>query len=296
MFGECHGHIFMDGIDFKKARALHRDGGQVDVIREHLKAYEERGITFFRDGGDACGASVKARELAGEYGIDYRTPIFAIHKKGYYGGIVGRAFSDMGEYIGLVREAKRQGADFIKIMTTGLMDFNSAGVVTGQALEFDEVKEMVRIAHGEGLAVMSHTNGSLPVIQAVQAGVDSLEHGNFLTEEAAEALAGSGTVYVPTVATIGNLLDCGRYPREEVEKIWESARTSIRMVYQKGGGLALGSDAGAYQVFHGQGLQDEYAYFRKILLPIAEEGQLMQRLRDGEAVIRQKFHRNYACG
>ena len=65
----------------------------------------------------------------------------------------------MEEYHGLVLEAKNQGADFIKIMTTGLLDFYNHGKVTGTPLEEAEVKEMVHIAHEEGMAVMSHTNG-----------------------------------------------------------------------------------------------------------------------------------------
>ena len=47
------------------------------MIRKHLKVYEELGIVFVRDGGDTLGVSERARRLAPEYGIDYRTPVFA---------------------------------------------------------------------------------------------------------------------------------------------------------------------------------------------------------------------------
>lgn len=99
---ECHAHIFMDGVDYKKAAAAHENGPREDLIREHLAAYQKAGISYVRDGGDPYGAGVLARSLAPEYGITYRTPVFAIHRAGRYGKIVGRAFSDWKEYCALV--------------------------------------------------------------------------------------------------------------------------------------------------------------------------------------------------
>ena len=113
---ECHAHIFMDGVDYKKAAAAHENGPREDLIREHLAAYQKAGISYVRDGGDPYGAGVLARSLAPEYGITYRTPVFAIHRAGRYGKIVGRAFSDGKEYCALVREVRRAGGDFIKII------------------------------------------------------------------------------------------------------------------------------------------------------------------------------------
>ena len=82
MFGECHAHIFMNGINYREAVKCHKDGADEKIIREHLEAYRKAGVNFVRDGGDPYGASVLARKLAPEYGIDYRTPVFAIHKTG----------------------------------------------------------------------------------------------------------------------------------------------------------------------------------------------------------------------
>ena len=202
MFGECHAHIIMDGVNYRHAIDLHRNGPDDNVIREHLKIYQDRGITFVRDGGDALGVSARAKELAPEYGIDYRTPVFAIHKEGHYGSIVGKNFSTMPEFHKRVLEAKEQSADFIKIMTTGLLDFNAHGAITGTPLDATEVKEMVHIAHEEGMAVMSHTNGTYGVQAAVEAGVDSLEHGNYMNEESLAMLSESHTVWVPTLVTV----------------------------------------------------------------------------------------------
>ena len=52
MFGECHAHLIMDGLNYKEAISIHKDHVNDEVIRKHLKAYEELGIVFVRDGGD----------------------------------------------------------------------------------------------------------------------------------------------------------------------------------------------------------------------------------------------------
>ncbi len=265
MFGECHAHIIMDGVNYRHAIDLHRNGPDDNVIREHLKIYQDRGITFVRDGGDALGVSARAKELAPEYGIDYRTPVFAIHKEGHYGSIVGKSFSTMPEFHKRVLEAKEQGADFIKIMTTGLLDFNAHGAITGTPLDAAEVKEMVHIAHEEGMAVMSHTNGTYGVQVAVEAGVDSLEHGNYMNEESLTMLSESHTVWVPTLVTVRNLLGDGRYADETLKPIIETAEENVRKAFRLGVKVAPGSDAGAYRVLHGQGIQDEMQAFVQIL-------------------------------
>ena len=53
---ECHAHIFMDGVDYKKAAAAHENGPREDLIWEHLAAYQKAGISYVRDGGDPYGA------------------------------------------------------------------------------------------------------------------------------------------------------------------------------------------------------------------------------------------------
>ena len=288
MFGECHAHIIMDGVNYRQAIDLHRNGPDDNVIREHLKIYQDRGIIFVRDGGDALGVSARAKELAPEYGIDYRTPVFAIHKEGHYGSIVGKSFSTMLEFHKRVLEAKEQGADFIKIMTTGLLDFNAHGAITGTPLDAAEVKEMVHIAHEEGMAVMSHTNGTYGVQAAVEAGVDSLEHGNYMNEESLTMLSESHTVWVPTLVTVRNLLGDGRYADETLKPIIETAEENVRKSFGLGVKVAPGSDAGAYRVLHGQGIQDEMQAFVQIL---GNEEKAYQWLMEGEVEIRKKFCR-----
>lgn len=288
MFGECHAHIIMDGQNYKRAIALHEERINEEIIRIRLQEYRKRGIKFIRDGGDALGVSKKTRELAAEYEIDYRTPIFAIHKNGHYGAIVGKGFDNLKEYYNLIKEAKEQGADFIKIMTTGLLDFNNHGKVTGVPLSKAEVKEMVHIAHEEGMAVMSHTNGVFGVQTAIEAGVNSVEHGNYIDEETIRMMASSDTVWVPTLVTVRNLKGCDRYEDAVLRPIIERAEENLKLAYRYKAKVALGSDAGAYKVMHGQGIEDEYQAFQKIL-GLSE--QVDTWLRAGEQKIRDTFKR-----
>lgn len=286
MFGECHAHIFMNGYDYRKAVRDHKEVPNETLIREHLQAYADRGITFIRDGGDNLGVSALAKKLASEYNIDYRTPIFAIHKKGHYGGIVGKGFDTMKEYAELVCQAKVQGADFIKVMTTGIMDFDTDGHITGEALTGSEVREMVHIAHEEGMAVMAHTNGDGPVLDAVEAGVDSVEHGNYMGRETIQALADSDTVWVPTAVTIANLVGSGRFDDGVIAQIQEKARERIAFAFETGAKVGLGSDAGAYRVLHGKGIEDEYRLF---LETVGDPERVDDVLQASEALIRRKF-------
>lgn len=288
MFGECHAHVIMDGINYKEAVSLHKNGVQDNVIHRCFQEYKKRGITFIRDGGDALGVSRRAKEIAPEYGIDYRSPIFAIHREGHYGSIVGKGYTTMKEYHALVLEAKKEGADFIKIMTTGLLDFNNQGKITGTPLPKEEVKEMVHIAHEEGMAVMSHTNGVYGVSSAIEAGMDSIEHGNYIDEETIEMLRESGSVWTPTLVTVRNLLGCGRYEDKVLLPIIKNGEENLRLAFQKKVNVAPGSDAGAYMVSHGQGIYDEYAAFCEILGETEEMKAWLQR---GEDIIKERFKR-----
>lgn len=288
MFGECHAHIIMDGQNYKAAVSLHKNGVNDDVIRAHFQAWKEKGISFVRDGGDALGVSRRAKELAGEYGIDYRSPIFAIHKKGHYGGIVGHAFTDWKEYRELVCKARQEGADFIKIMISGLMDFSACGVLSEEGLSGEEIRTMIHIAHEEGFTVMAHGNGDAPVRAAIEAGLDTLEHGNYLEPDTLDMLAESRTIWIPTFAPTGNLLGCGRFPDKEVKKILDCQMEHVRYAFERGARIGLGSDAGAYLVPHGQGLLDEYEYMKQAV-GVEQIQKMDKRLEESEAWIRSEM-------
>lgn len=283
---DCHVHLFMDGIDYRKASGRHKNGVDESVIRSHFEQYQKCNITYVRDGGDALGVSLRARTLAPEYGITYRTPVFAIHKKGHYGSLVGRGFGTMAEYVQLVREVRRQGGDFIKIMTTGIMDFECAGRMIGESLSHSEVKEMVHIAHEEGFSVMAHTNGADAVRAAALCGADSVEHGNYQDADSIEALADSKAVWVPTLVTVRNLFGKGRFSDEVIGQIAEMQARTVRMAFASGVKIATGTDAGAWMVPHGESLGREEALFYEIL---GGSDAVKMRLKEGNARIAGKF-------
>ena len=288
MFGECHAHVIMDGKNYKAAVAIHKEKPDEGAIREHLEAWQQAGITFVRDGGDAYGVSERARELAGEYGIDYRSPIFAIHKRGHYGGIVGLPYDDHQGYRDLVKTAKLRGADFIKIMISGIMEFDTFGKLTEEGLEADEITYLIGTAHDAGLRVMAHGNGDAVAHAALNAGVDTLEHGNYMEEETLCQLAESETIWVPTFAPIGNLIGCGRFPDGQVKAILARQQEAVQFAFTRGARIGLGSDSGAYLVSHGQGLMDEYAFMKEAVGRKYVE-ELDRRLTESEAWIRKEM-------
>ena len=243
-------HMVLDGQDWKEAIHTHRETPCKALIEKRLESYRQRGYTYLRDGGDRWGVGKLARELSGEYGITYRTPLAPLCKAGCYGAFIGGVFADLKEYALQVKRQKREGADFIKIMISGLMDFAKPGVIFMEGPTAAEIKQMVHIAHGEGFSVMAHCNGSVPALAAAEMGVESVEHGAYLNEEALSAMAESNTVWVPTLSTIGNLLGKGRYPDGAVRAILESAMENVAAYSAKGGLVAPGSDAGAWAVPH----------------------------------------------
>jgi imidazolonepropionase-like amidohydrolase len=242
--------MVLDGRDWKAAIDTHREAPDKALIAKRLESYRQRGYTYLRDGGDRWGAGKLARQLSGDYGITYRTPLAPLCKVGCYGAFIGEVFADLKEYALQVKRQKREGADFIKIMISGLMDFAKPGAIFMEGPTAAEIKQMVHIAHEEGFSVMAHCNGSVPALAAAQMGVDSIEHGAYLNEEALSAMAENKVIWVPTLSTIGNLLRKGRYPDAAVEEILESAMENVVIFRKMGGFVAPGSDAGAWAVPH----------------------------------------------
>ena len=286
MSGDCHIHMILDGVYYRSAIDAQRERPDEALVRTRLAAYRAAGVEFLRDGGDAWGVGAFAARLATEYGLEYRTPLFPIHRRGRYGGFIGRGFDTRAEYRRLVYAARDGGADFIKIMISGLMDFDCYGKITSAPLDAAEIEEMIRVAHGEGMAVMAHANGADCVKAALEAGVDSVEHGAYLDDAAVRMLAQSGAVWVPTLVTIGNLVGEGRYPDAVLKPLLDLQMRNVRKCARLGGKIAVGSDAGAYRVFHAQGALEERALLMRAL---GEDGARI--LAAGEAQIRKRFRR-----
>lgn len=257
-------HMILDGVDFRKAIGTHRECPCESVIRMRLEQYQEKGITFLRDGGDAWDVSVTAREIAKEYGIDYRTPGFPMYKEGHYGSFIGRGFATEDDYRRLLDELHEKQADFVKLMISGLIDFSKANTLTEEGLPPEEICRLVDLAHQEGFAVMLHTNGDRAANAAMDAHAESVEHGAFFSQETLLRLAKTKTLWVPTLSTIGNLIGCGRFPDGVLKPLLQQQQEKVAFVAQKGGLIGLGTDAGAYRVFHAESVAQERNYLRSV--------------------------------
>ncbi|MCL1835550.1 MAG: amidohydrolase family protein [Oscillospiraceae bacterium] len=284
MLYECHGHIMLDGIAYKGAAERHEHGVDEAFVRNNLKTCADAGITYYRDGGDKHMASVYARRIAAEYGIDYRTPAFIIHKRGHYGQMFGRAFDTIREYIELVREAARLGADFVKITASGLLKFAAGGVVDGPFSTEAELRQMVDAAHGEGFAVMVHANGPESIKRAAEAGADSIEHGYYMDKAALRIMAQTGAVWVPTAATAAGLIGSGKYDDGMLERILEGHKAALLDAVEAGVPVACGSDAGAACVPQGAGTLLELRILEELGIdPVHGNESIRERFRRGGA-------------
>lgn len=265
MKSDCHIHMVLDGADWRAAIDRHRIAPDRELIRARLKEYAKAGFAYLRDGGDKWGVGAAAREEAGEWGITYRTPLAPLIYAGHYGGFIGEKYENIREYAALVKKRREQGADFIKIMISGIMDFDRFGVLSEEGLPPDMIRELVHIAHEEGFAVMAHCNGARTAEAAAAAGAGTIEHGAYLDDAALHAMSENGTIWVPTLSAIGNLRGKGRFDEKAVSAIYESSVENLRVFIKMNGLVAPGSDAGAWAVPHVDGGMDEYAHLASAL-------------------------------
>ena len=260
---DCHMHMVLDGVEWRSAIGRHQPQPKEDWIREVLAQYQRQGYRYLRDGGDRWGVGRKARDMAGEFGITYRTPLSPLCKAGHYGAFIGEKYENFREYAALVRKMRSQGADFIKIMISGLMDFDTCGRLTEEGLPAEDIRELIHIAHEEGFSVMAHANGARTIEAAAVAGIDSVEHGAYSDEDSLRAMVENKVVWVPTVSTVGNLRGKGRFDEEAVQGILAHTLSNVETYVNLGGILAPGSDAGAWAVPHG--CRTEYELLRSLL-------------------------------
>ena len=282
MRSDCHMHMILDGYEWKSAIARHAVQPDDAWIRQQIETYHKLGFTYLRDGGDRWGAGARAREIAKEYGITYRTPLANLCKAGHYGVFIGKKYENLREYRDLIRQQRAEGADFVKIMISGLMDFDRYGKLTEEGLPAQEIRELIHIAHEEGFAVMAHCNGARTAEAAAAAGLDSVEHGAYLDKDALQAMADMGTVWVPTLSAIGNLRGKGRFDEAAVCRILDSALENVKIFAGLGGLVAPGSDAGAWAVPHGS-----LTEFDLLEQALGENTQTL--LRAGTQKIQEKF-------
>jgi len=175
---------------------------------------------------------------------------------GGHGNKNGRVADGPDEVVKAVREQIHAGCDLIKIMATG-------GVMTPgvdpEDAHYSEAELRAGIAEGHRFHrhSASHAQGADGILNATRAGVDSIEHGIFMTDECIEEMLARGTVLVPTLAAINNILrnassGIPAYIVEKSERVAVHHRRSIKSFYDAGGILVMGTDAGTPFNRHGE--------------------------------------------
>ncbi len=289
MNSDNHIHLILDGKNYKKAVSRHEDRIDDEYIKAVFEGYRQRGVTFLRDGGDNMGLSIRAKALAKDYGIKYISPDFAIHKRGYYGDILGKSFGDMAELDGLLNALEKNGADFCKFMASSIMDFATFGRFEGEMLTPDEVREYILKIKSYGFPVMVHVNSDESIKAAILAGADSIEHGFYMSKETIHLLAESDCVWVPTICAVGNLINnenMRRAHKAVLRRIVEMQISNVSYAMNIACRVALGTDAGSYGVTHEEGIKNEMSFL------LEASWDYEKYINEGNGYIKKKFGGN----
>ena len=99
-----------------------------------------------------------------------------------------------------VRLHYKQNVDVVKVVASGGVQDESGSVDNPQLTE-EEIAAVVQTAHDYGYVVGVHAHGSEAMRRAVLAGVDSIEHGTFMSESVMDLMKAHGTYFVPTMYT-----------------------------------------------------------------------------------------------
>jgi imidazolonepropionase-like amidohydrolase len=156
-----------------------------------------------------------------------------------------------------VRRNLKYGADLIKVHATGGVLSLTDEVDTPQLTQA-ELDALIEEAHSLRKKVAAHAHGATGAKRAVRAGVDSIEHGSFLDDEALNMMKAKGTYFVPTFLPLKVLMaHLDRLPPPTVPKA-KAAQShheiSFKNALAKGVKIAFGTDAGVYP--HGDNAQE----------------------------------------
>jgi imidazolonepropionase-like amidohydrolase len=226
----------------------------VENARKSVKA----GITTIRDVGSSNRIAPDVRDAIVEGrvpGPRMRASGAVLCMTGGHGWPIGRAVDSPWDARKAVREQMWIGADCIKMIATG--GVLTKGAVPGNAqLTPDELAAAIDEAHRHGLRVAAHAIGTQGIKNALRAGIDSIEHGTMLDDEAIGLFKERGVYLVPTLSAptcILAHLEDGHQPSYIVEKargLNDAMLTNIRRAYESGVRIAGGSDAGTPYNYH----------------------------------------------
>jgi imidazolonepropionase-like amidohydrolase len=227
------------------------------VIEAALRAQLAAGVTTVRDLGDRRWAVLSWRDRVAAGTAGFPSPaIFAsgppITTPGGHCWFMGGETSEPDTLRAAIRERADRRVDIIKVMASGGVMTPGTDVLACQ-YTLEQLRTLVEEAHACGLPVTAHAHGLTAVIQAVEAGVDGIEHCSCLTERGIEQpasllerLAADRTVVCPTLGLVP-----GATPSPAVRALQERTGSSLEArqamtgrLYQAGVRLVSGVDAG----------------------------------------------------
>jgi imidazolonepropionase-like amidohydrolase len=172
-----------------------------------------------------------------------------------------------------VRMRYKTGADLIKITATGGV-LSMAKDGSGAQFTEEEIRMIVSTAKDYGFKVAAHAHGAEGMKRAVLAGVSSIEHGTYMTEEVMELMKQHGTYLVPTIIAGKSSADSAKIPgyypeivRAKAAVVGTYIQATFAKAYKAGVKIAFGTDAGVYA--HGKNWL-EFVYMSEAGMPILE--------------------------
>mgnify|MGYP002399945961 CR=1 FL=1 len=260
----AHAHLELNGEPDTQTFFLLRTPTErtLDAARNARLALEA-GVTTLRDLGGAESNAIALRDAIAHG--DHLGPTIvpagrALCMTGGHGAFIGRETDGPWDARKAVREQRKAGAGCIKLIATG--GVLTKGAVPGlDQLSEEEMRAAIVEAHTHGFRVAAHAIGTSGIKNALRAGVDSIEHGHLLDDEAIALFKERGTYLVPTLAAVTCIYEhaaSGSQPDFVVRKateLYESAATNIGKAWRAGVTIAGGSDAGTPYNRH-----QDYAY------------------------------------
>lgn len=278
---EAHAHLFLEGGELAlEKRAAYIRRSSEDLLSEARKRLEKLirlGITAVRDAGDKDGIGLALSKL---YSSGNRplmpyveSPGAAIHHRGRYGSFMGEPLEDFPSPHDCVAVRVKAGADRIKLIPTGIIDFKKGQVTSAPQMTLDEVRQLVAAAKFFRRQTFAHASGDTGIDYVIDGGVDSVEHGFFVRDDQLAKMRDRQTAWVPTFAPVQKQIDhadvMGWTPEiiTNLRKIIDSHSSSLVKAHSMGVLIVAGSDAGSVGVAHGVGLLYEVELMERAGLP-----------------------------
>lgn len=155
-----------------------------------------------------------------------------------------------------VRQRYKNGADVIKITATGGV-LSVAKDGQGPQFKMDELKGIIETANEYGLVSAAHAHGDEGMRRAVEAGINSIEHGTFMSQATMDLMIEKGTYLIPTISAGKFVVEKakipGFFPTIVVSKALEvgpKIQETFGAAYKRGVKIAFGTDAGVFP--HGE--------------------------------------------